>query len=709
MRDHLEGLNPEQRRAVLATEGPLLVLAGAGTGKTRVITVRIAHLLSKGVAPGSILAVTFTNKAADEMRERVAGLVGRKRAEGVTASTFHSFCARVLREHGAAIGIPPHFSICDASDQLAAAKSVLRDLSVPEARIRPNVLQARISLMKNRLVGHDRCLKEAGDDLDALVAHAYRRYDEHLRRNHVLDFDDLLLRTLELLDADTATRERLEERYRYILVDEYQDTNGPQYEIVRRLARRHRNLCVVGDDDQSIYGWRGADVKKILGFERDFPGAAVVRLETNYRSTAEILEAANRVIRNNPSRHEKTLRSALGAGDPVKVVCVEDEEREAQGVVADICQRVQHGEARFQDCAILFRTQTQPRLFEAALRERSVPYVLVGGPSFFDRKEVRDVLAYLRLLGNPKDEVSLLRIVNRPPRGIGKTTVDRVLEQAAAKKIAAAEAFDRAGEMPAAAREGWEGLRGTLARLGGKDPGRALPLRIRELIEAVHYRAEVDRCYEDPRERDARWAAVEEVLLLAESYARRTPKPTLLGFLERLALASGDERAEDEKRPRDAVTLMTLHAAKGLEFPRVYLVGMEEGILPHERSVAEGGIEEERRLAYVGITRAKRALVITHVQERARYGRRAPSMPSRFLFELSGTTPPEGWRPAGSPEPPQHGRKKRPRIAAAPPPAPERKALSPPRLRLRGAESARPPPRARSRRGWPRTRGRGEE
>ncbi|HEX5136538.1 MAG TPA: UvrD-helicase domain-containing protein [Planctomycetota bacterium] len=698
MREHLDRLNPEQRRAVLATEGPLLVLAGAGTGKTRVITTRIAHLLAKGVAAERILAVTFTNKAADEMRERVAGLVGAARAKGVTACTFHSFCARVLREHGEAIGIPRRFSICDASDQLAAAKSVLRDLSVPEARIRPHVLQARISLLKNRLVDHDRCLAEAGDDLDALVAHAYRRYDEHLKRTHVLDFDDLLLKTLELLDGDAATRRLLEERFRYILVDEYQDTNGPQYEIVRRLARRHRNLCVVGDDDQSIYGWRGADVSKILGFERDFPGALVVRLETNYRSTAAILDAANRVIRNNPGRHEKTLRSALGEGDPVKVVCVEDEEREAQGVVADICHRVQQGEARFRDCAILFRTQTQPRLFEAALRERSVPYVLVGGPSFFDRKEVRDVLAYLRLLGNPLDEVSLLRIVNRPPRGIGKTTVDRVMDKAAAERVAFAEAFDRAADVPASAREGWEGLRGTLKRLGGKDPGRGLPLRIRELIEAARYRDEVARCYEDPRERQTRWAAVDEVLALAESYVRRTPKPTLSGFLERLALSSGEEREPNEKRSRDAVTLMTLHAAKGLEFPRVYLVGMEEGILPHERSVVENGIDEERRLAYVGITRAKRTLTITHVQERARHGRRAPAMPSRFLFEMSGTTPPKDWRAAGTPAPPaaRTAARRRPRATPAAPASapPERKTASPPRLRLRNVQSADALPRA---------------
>ncbi|MFI5403867.1 MAG: ATP-dependent helicase, partial [Planctomycetota bacterium] len=641
MRDHLERLNPEQKSAVLATEGPLLVLAGAGTGKTRVITVRIAHLLSKGVPAEQILAVTFTNKAADEMRERVAGLVGKKGASGVTACTFHSFCARVLREHGGAIGIPPRFSICDASDQLAAAKAVLRDLSVPEARIRPRVLQARISLSKNKLIGHDRCLAEAADDLDALVAHAYKRYDEHLRRTHVLDFDDLLLRTLELLDGDAAVRKRLEKRYRYLLVDEYQDTNGPQYEILRRLAHGHRNLCVVGDDDQSIYGWRGADVTKILGFERDFPGATVVRLETNYRSTKEILDAANRVIGNNPARHGKTLRSALGKGDPVKVLGFEDEEREAQGVVDDILGRAQRGETRFRDCAILFRTQTQPRPFEAALRERAVPYVLVGGPSFFDRKEVRDLLAYLRLLANPADETSLLRIVNRPPRGIGKTTVDRVLERAAAQRTSFAEAFDGAAEAPAAAREGWEGLRGTLARLGGKDPGKALPGRIRELLDAVDYRAEVDRCYDDPRERDARWAAVEEVLALAESYVRRTSAPGLAGFLERLALSSEEERDPEEKRPRDAVTLMTLHAAKGLEFPRVYLVGFEEGILPHERSAAEGSIEEERRLAYVGITRAQRALTITHVQERARYGRRVPAMPSRFLFEMSGETPPK--------------------------------------------------------------------
>ncbi len=627
-RDILDGLNPEQRRAVTTAGGPLLVLAGAGTGKTRVITTRIAHLLGRGVPARAILAVTFTNKAAREMRDRVAGLVGAA-AKELTVSTFHSFCVRVLRQHAEKLGLSPRFTICDEADQLAAVKGALRELHIAEAKIHPRVALSRISLLKNRLVAPDRALKDAGDDVDELVARAYRSYDAHLRRSRTVDFDDLLLRTVELLEKHDDVRKRLQERYRHLLVDEYQDTNGVQYEILRLLAGKDRNLCVVGDDDQSIYGWRGADVRKILGFARDFRDAAVVRLETNYRSTEAILEAANAVIQHNPARHEKTLRPSCGAGEPVRVLETEDEEHEASLVVDEIA-----ASRRFSDVAILFRTATQPRAFEMRLRAARIPYELVGGMSFFDRKEVRDVLAYLRLAANPDDEASLLRVVNVPPRGIGKTSLERIVAEATRRGATAGAVIDRgldgvAPEVIETARA----FRKTLAGLDARIPEVGLVQSVRELLLAVGYPSEVERCYDDPIARQTRWASVEEVVNMAENYVRRTQGPTLGGFLEEVTLSAED--VPDEEAPtRDAVMLMTLHAAKGLEFERVYLVGVEEGLLPHKRSIAEDTVEEERRLMYVGITRAKRLLTITRALSRASYGERRACLPSRFLAEM---------------------------------------------------------------------------
>jgi len=627
--DILSDLNDEQRRAVLHTKGPLLVLAGAGTGKTRVITCRIAHLLAEGVAAKNLLAVTFTNKAAREMRERVAALVGAARAKELTVSTFHSFCVRILREHGEKIDLPRGFGICDESDQLTAAKNALREQRIPEASVHPKAALAKISLFKNRLVSPAQALAEATDDFEELVARTYRAYNDHLRRSRTVDFDDLLLLTDALLSSNTSVRKKLQDRYRYILVDEYQDTNGPQYEILRRLAEKHRNLCVVGDDDQSIYGWRGADVRKILGFERDFPGTTVVRLETNYRSTQPILDAANALILRNRSRHEKTLRASCGPGPPVRVLPLEDEEHEAVCVVDEIAEEVRAGRASLGDFAILFRTAVQPRTFEGRLRAARLPYEVVGGMSFFDRKEVRDVLAYLRSASNPEDEASLLRVVNVPPRGVGKTKVERALEAAAKEGVSVARIFER--------EEIARDFRRILADLAPRLPS---PQAIRELLVAVRYADELDRCYPDAIARQARWAAVEEILNLAENYGRRTKSPTLLGFLEELTLAAEEPEEEDEERSRDRVMLMTLHSSKGLEFPRVYLVGVEERILPHEKSIAENGVEEERRLMYVGITRARRRLTITYVRSRAKYGRREPCQPSRFLFEMGGEPPP---------------------------------------------------------------------
>ncbi|HZL99572.1 MAG TPA: 3'-5' exonuclease, partial [Planctomycetota bacterium] len=441
-------------------------------------------------------------------------------------------------------------------------------------------------------------------------------------------------------------------RFEHVLVDEYQDTNAPQYEIVRRLAARHRNLCVVGDDDQSIYGWRGADVSKILGFERDFPDATVVRLQINYRSTAAILEAANRVIRHNAGRHEKELRAALGAGEPPVVQPVEDEGAEAEHVVRDIVAQRERGAAA-GEFAILVRAAVQTRAFEAALRAAQQPYVLIGGPSFFDRKEVRDVLAYLRLLAKPDDEVSLLRIINCPARGIGKASIDRLLAHATAAGLPFGRAVDVAGsvpDVPPAAAQAALALRANLARLGERDPGADLVTHVRRLLAAVDYRVEVERAYPDPQIRAERWSAVEEVLNLAENYVRRTSQPTLPEFLQRVALSAEDDRdpeaGTDESGRRNAITLMTLHAAKGLEFPRVYLVGVEEGLLPHQRSVDADGVDEERRLMYVGITRAQRQLTLSFCKSRAKHGTRVVCMPSRFLYEMTGREVPAEWRAA---------------------------------------------------------------
>jgi len=678
--DLLRALNPEQRDAVLHGEGPLLVLAGAGTGKTRVITSRIARLLADGVPARRILAVTFTNKAAGEMRERVAALVGTKAARELTIGTFHSFCVRVLRANAAKLGLPAGFTICDEPDQQTAIRGVLRDLRIPEDRIAPRAALARISLWKNRLLGPDDVEHDARHGGDDALARVWRRYDEHLRRTRALDFDDLLLFAVRLFREHDDVRRAYGERYRYLLVDEYQDTNGPQYEIVRLLAKSHRNVCVVGDDDQSIYGWRGADVSKILNFSRDFRRAKVVRLETNYRSSRRILEAANRVIRNNVSRHEKTLRAAAGNGEPITLLEAADEEDEAEYVVSEIARRMRSRQAALGDFAILFRTQVQPRAFEARLRAWRIPYILVGGTSFFDRKEVRDILAFLKLVANPLDEVSLLRIVNTPPRGIGKTTIDRVLAFAAREGIPACRAFERSTEIdgvPESAARAVADLRETLARLGGLQEGEGLAKAVSSLIREVRYRDEVDRCYPDGATRELRWAGVMEVLNFAENYARRAERPSLVGFLEELTLSAADDRTSEDPAQRHAVTLMTLHAAKGLEFPEVYLVGLEEGLLPHEKSIEDDTIEEERRLAYVGITRARTRLTLSHARERARFGRRIERVPSRFLLELTGDAAsadgdaggplfvrlastrvaPEGSTPKGPPAPSTRGKR----------------------------------------------------
>jgi DNA helicase-2/ATP-dependent DNA helicase PcrA len=648
----LATLNPEQRRAVTTTEGPVLVLAGAGTGKTRVVTVRIAYLMHRGVDPESILAMTFTNKAAREMRRRLAEIVGPKKAARAFVGTFHSFCIDLLRRYGSEIGLG-RFTISDGSDQASMIRSAMREVSIAGVAMQPAQILSNISLMKGRLLDPDSALEAAADDREEMVAHVWKRYDEQLRRSRCLDFDDILLQALALLRAKNGPGEELRNRYRYVMVDEYQDTNGPQYEIIRTIAGGHRNLCVVGDDDQSIYGWRGADIAKILGFEKDFKKAAVVKLETNYRSTEQILDAANRVIRNNPNRHEKTLRSHAGRGKPVRGYLAPDENDEASSVVGEIQRNVLAGDTKWGDYAILFRTGQQARNFEAELRASRVPYVLVGGMSFFDRKEIRDIVAYLKLIVNPDDEVSLLRVVNCPPRGIGKASIDRILQHATDTAVPVSQAFTHASQVPGvptAAASACSDFLHVLERLRQKSA--PLEEHVAAIVETVNYKLEVEKSYPTAELQAQRWSAVEEILNFAENHRRRRGREaTLETFLHELALEADDDPTSEESRDRSSVTLMTLHAAKGLEYPYVYLVGMEEGLLPHSRAVAENSIEEERRLAYVGITRAREQLTFTRTVSRARHGRRAPSMASRFFYEFTGEKPPEDWVPAGEDKP----------------------------------------------------------
>lgn len=641
MSSFLAVLNPEQRKAVTTTKGPLLVLAGAGTGKTRVITHRIAYMLSKGVSPKSILAMTFTNKAASEMKTRIARIVSRVSSGDLTVGTFHSFCVKALRQFADRAGVRKNFGICDAADQLVAMKNALRTLRIPETTIQPKVCLGRVSLFKSRLVGSEQ-LMASDDDREVCIGRAYARYDEELRASGLLDFDDLLLYMVKLLQ-DKETCARFHRRYRYLFVDEYQDTNGTQYEIIRRIGEKHRNVCVVGDDDQSIYGWRGADVSKILHFEDDFPEATLVRLETNYRSTNEILQGANALISNNVSRHKKTLRSAIGSGDAITITKLKDEETEAEFVVDDIMRRACKSQTPLGNFAILFRTQVQPRLFEMQLRKQHVPYTLVGGMSFFDRKEVRDVLAFLRLVANPDDELSLLRVINVPPRGIGTTTVKKALALATQQGLSLSGILLRGNEFPelnpgAVAAAG--ALLATLKGLGELTSGRQIVELVKRLLAAVNYGDEIQRCYTDEQTRTTRWDALNEIMNMAEIHARQTRDATLTSFLEDLVLSAAEDTGANDDPGTNEVMLMTLHSAKGLEFEQVYLVGIEEGLLPHLRSVQDGDIDEERRLAYVGVTRAKRRLTLTFTASRSRYGQRVNTIASRFLYEIRGKQPP---------------------------------------------------------------------
>jgi DNA helicase II / ATP-dependent DNA helicase PcrA len=635
----------------MTLQGPLLVLAGAGTGKTRVITYRIAELIRRGIVQDRILAVTFTNKAAREMRERALHLLG-KRPRGVKPpeiSTFHALCVRVLRRHADRLGYPKEFAIYDRSDQETLARGALRDIRVSADKLRPGDLLHLISGWKSQGIRPAQAETIAEGDREQLAAAAYARYQTQLRACGSMDFDDLLLSTEELFDKHPDARFAEATRFDHLLIDEYQDTNGPQYRIVKALADRHRNLCVVGDDDQSIYGWRGADVSHILNFQKDWPDAKVVRLEDNYRSKSPILEAANTLIAHNSSRHQKILRPFREGGLPPRMLRMENETLEAEAVIAEIRQRMdgvdESQKWRPSDIAILFRTNEQPRAFELELRRARIPYVLVGGMSFYDRKEVRDVLAYLRVIANPSDEVSLLRVINTPARGIGASTIEVLMQVAVTQGKPLWQILPQAThteDIAHIAGERVEEFRKLIEKFRSEVGATTSSIFdfAQQMLSAVNYRAELDRVYKTPGDIEARLASIQEFLNSIALYEQRTEGATLQGFLEEAALAGReDQKDSDDKRERHAVTLMTLHSAKGLEFPHVYMVGMEEGLLPHQRSIVDGkSIDEERRLCYVGVTRAQDSLTLTFCKERMKWGKPRAQIPSRFLMEMRGET-----------------------------------------------------------------------
>jgi DNA helicase-2/ATP-dependent DNA helicase PcrA len=645
MADGSPPLNRAQREAVLTLSGPVLVLAGAGTGKTRVITYRIAQLIKTGITPQRILAVTFTNKAAREMRQRAMGLIGASRkVKPPEISTFHSLCVRILRRHARLLGYPEEFAIYDRGDQETLARGALRDVRVGHEKLRPGDLLSMIGNWKNKGLRPEQAESAAEKDQEQLAAMAYARYQQSLKASGAMDFDDLLLKAEELFQKFPEARFAEASRFDHVLVDEYQDTNDLQYRILRAFADRHRNLCVVGDDDQSIYGWRGAEIAHILGFQKDWPEAKVIRLEENYRSVEPILRLANTLIHHNSARHPKKLVATREGGVDPRFLRFEDEVGESEGIVREIEARLKAEPGTRivpSDVAILFRTNEQPRAFELELRRAGIQYQLVGGMSFYDRREIKDILSFLRVLSNPSDEVSLLRVINLPPRGIGASSIETLVKVAVERGQPLWAVLPEApqnGDLAHGVGERIEQFRRLIESFRARVGQQPLYLLATELLTQIDYRSEIRRVHREQADAEARWTIVEEFLNSIALYESRHEGATLQGFLEETALAGRDDDKDDEKKPH-ALTLMTLHSAKGLEFPHVYLVGLEEGVLPHARSIVEGrGIDEERRLCYVGVTRAQTTLTLSFAKGRMKWGKSRPSIPSRFLMEMRGDT-----------------------------------------------------------------------
>ncbi len=627
------GLNPQQAEAVINTEGPMLIMAGAGSGKTKVLTCRVANLLQKGVRPYRILAITFTNKAAAEMRERVNNMSGPA-AKDVWLFTFHAFCARFLRmEIDKLPGYGGNFAIYDTADSQNLIKQILKEMNLDDKRFQPSGILSRISNAKNALQDAAAFARQAGDFYEQKVADVYSRYEQKLQLNNALDFDDLLMLSIKLLQENKEVREKYQDRFDYLLVDEYQDTNHAQYLLTKFLAAKHRNICVVGDADQSIYGWRGADIQNILDFEKDYPDAKVIKLEQNYRSTQIILDAANAVIENNTGRKPKNLWTENKSGADIIYFQAVDERDEARFVIEQL-QNLQRTEnKKLGDMAILYRTNTQSRIFEEMLIKSGISYNMVGGLKFYERKEIKDIIAYLRVIFNPADSLSLLRIINVPKRGIGDASLAKIQAYAAANNVSLFEAVSNAAAIDGLSSrfvsklDDLAGIIFELMNLAGEAPVEDL---IDRVLRDTGYLEELEN--ERTPQAQSRIDNLHELISVAQEFAASEEENNLENFLAHVALVSD---IDDTELGEDAITLMTLHSSKGLEFPVVFLVGMEEGLFPHARTLMdETEIEEERRLCYVGITRAKEKLFLSSTKMRTIYGNTVTYPPSRFLQEI---------------------------------------------------------------------------
>ena len=633
--DTIKGLNPQQADAVQTVNGPMLILAGAGSGKTKVLTCRIAHLLNQGVLPYRILAITFTNKAAAEMRERVDKMAGVA-AKDVWLHTFHAFCAKLLRFEIDKLGTyTNNFAIYDTTDTKSLVKQVLQELNLDEKRFQPSGVIGHISNAKNQLKTAAAYAKEAGDFYEQKVAEIYARYEAKLQQNNALDFDDLLLVTLKLLQENEEVRTKYQDKFDYILVDEYQDTNHAQYLLTKLLAAKHKNICVVGDADQSIYGWRGADITNILDFEKDYPEAKLVKLEQNYRSTQVILDAANAVIDNNTGRKPKNLWTDKDNGKEITYFRAIDERDEARFVIEQLQGLQRRENKKLGDMAVLYRTNTQSRVFEEMLIKSGIPYNIVGGTKFYERKEIKDIIAYMRVIFNPNDSLSLLRIINVPRRGIGDATLAKLLAYAEEHQMNLFDVVSASSEVPGLSSRfvgKLEELSSIIFELMGEANSGEVPVKqlIDNVMTKTGYLEELQNS--KSAQDQSRVENLQELLSVAEDFAKGEEEDTLENFLGRVALVSD---IDDAELGEDAITLMTLHSAKGLEFPVVFLVGMEEGIFPHARTLmSDDEIEEERRLCYVGITRAEQDLYLSHARMRTIFGHTVSYPPSRFLREV---------------------------------------------------------------------------
>ncbi|WP_106767209.1 DNA helicase PcrA [Paenibacillus faecalis] len=631
----IQRLNPQQRKAVEATDGPLLIMAGAGSGKTRVLTHRIAYLIATRKAPPwSILAITFTNKAAREMQERVSRLVGSE-GRDIWVSTFHSMCVRILRKDIERIGFTSNFSILDTTDQLSVIRNCMKHLNIDTKKFEPKAILATMSAAKNELISPQQYEQRAGDYYESLVAKVYLEYQKRLKSNNSLDFDDLIMITIQLFKEVPEVLDFYQRKFQYIHVDEYQDTNRAQYMLCRMLADSHHRICVVGDSDQSIYRWRGADISNILNFEEDYPEAQTILLEQNYRSTANILNAANKVIALNTGRKPKNLWTDQGDGPKIKVFRGDTEHDEGYFVTSEINKNIREGKS-YQDHAILYRTNAQSRVIEEILIKSDIPYQIVGGIKFYDRKEIKDILAYLRLISNPDDDISLTRIINVPKRGIGNTTVAKLAAAADERGVSIYRVLEVVDDLGFAGRtrNALVEFYDMIAALNRMTEFLSVTELTEKVLEMSEYRIEMQT--ENTIESRSRLENIEEFLSVTQEFEKNNEDKSLVSFLTDLALiADIDTMNDDEEDRSDAVVLMTMHSAKGLEFPVVFIIGMEEGVFPHSRTFSDDEeLEEERRLAYVGITRAEKQLFLSCARMRTLFGRTTANPPSRFLDEI---------------------------------------------------------------------------